>query len=148
MSLTNERDSSSYGSETNKYRAVLTKDQVLEIFRFSLPDISGRKSPSAISLARKYCVSEKAIRDIWTGRTWSQHTQHFNQSQNVKPYRKVGRPLGCRDSVPRKQRGMSASVNTLEEPESSTSRTQQLGNTSTQPYNLIECGDGFIFCCS
>ena len=60
-----------------KPRAVLTSDDAIRIFRVSLPsDLSnnggyhGTKRPSAVSVAREYNVSEKTVRDVWTGRTW------------------------------------------------------------------------------
>ncbi len=49
-------------------------------------------------------VSEKTVRDIWTGRTWSRETWHLDTSRNLQ-LKQLGRPKGCRDSQPRKQRG-------------------------------------------
>jgi hypothetical protein len=60
-------------------RAGLTSEQAVDIFRLSLPRAQSEsfkskisRRPSAVGVARKYGVSEKTIRDIWTGRTWSE----------------------------------------------------------------------------
>jgi hypothetical protein len=57
----------------------LTRKQVVDIFRLSLPQAQSKKiesktsrRPSAVGVAREYGVSEKTVRDIWTGRTWSE----------------------------------------------------------------------------
>jgi len=48
----------------------LTKNNVLDIFQLRLY----KKPTTAGILAEKYGVTAKAIRDIWTGRTWRQLT--------------------------------------------------------------------------
>ena len=58
-----------------KPRAVLTSEDAMTIFRLSIPnemsfDDCRSKPPSAVAVARVYSVSEKTIRDIWSGRTW------------------------------------------------------------------------------
>ena len=58
---------------------------------------------SATKVADSYSVSEKAIRDIWTGRTWSTETHHLGTARTVVQ-KQVGRPKGCRDQKPRKKR--------------------------------------------
>ena len=52
-------------------------------------------------------VSEKAVRDIWKGRTWSRETCHLDITRTVVP-KKVGRPIGCRDQKQRKTRVITA----------------------------------------
>jgi hypothetical protein len=82
-----------------KPRARLTEDQVIRIFKLKLDS----PRPSSAKLAPLYGVSEKAVRDIWTGRTWSRETRHLDISRplQLKP---SGRPNGCRDKQPRKKR--------------------------------------------
>ena len=58
-------------------KRILTNEQVIEIFLLQL-DTSALPlplpgSPSA-RLAQKYHVSPKTIRDIWSGRTWTNVT--------------------------------------------------------------------------
>ena len=96
-----ERDmrSSFHKSAPVKPRAVLTKTEVIAIFQI-------KGTQSATKIARCFGVSEKAIRDIWTARTWAAETWHLDTSRllNIKS---SGRPLGCRDSKPRKHRQAS-----------------------------------------
>ena len=82
-----------------KPRAVLTKTEVIAIFQ-----IKGTQSATKVS--RCFGVSEKAIRDIWSARTWAAETWHLDMSRplNIKS---SGRPLGCRDSKPRQHRQVS-----------------------------------------
>jgi hypothetical protein len=82
-----------------KPRARLTQDQAVEIFQMK------SSAPSAVKIAVLYGVSEKTIRDIWTGRTWSRETCHLDTARTVvlKP---VGRPKGRRDQKPRKKRAL------------------------------------------
>ena len=90
-----------------KMRAKLTEADALNIYH--------RKSSftSASAIAKLYGVSEKAVRDIWTGRTWSKETWHLDESRPF-PTKKMGRPFGRKDAQPRKLR----SLRTI--PESST----------------------------
>ena len=57
---------------------ILTKEQVREIFLLQLntselQPVPWSGSPSA-RLAKQYKVSPKTIRDIWSGRTWTNIT--------------------------------------------------------------------------
>ena len=79
-----------------KPRAVLTRSDVITIFQ------SKATLSSATKVARLYGVNEKTIRDIWTARTWAAETWHLDTSRAPK-VKTAGRPLGCRDSKPRKQ---------------------------------------------
>ncbi len=77
--------------------AKLSKAQVITIFQ-------ARTSASvATRLGADFGVSEKAIRDIWTGRTWSRETWHLDTTRPLQ-LRAIGRPKGCRDKKPRKKR--------------------------------------------
>lgn len=61
---------------------------------------------SATKVANLYGVSEKAIRDIWTGRTWAAETWHLDTSRVLK-VKKQGRSVGHRDTKSRKPRQSS-----------------------------------------
>mmetsp|Transcript_71287 Transcript_71287/g.190330 ORF Transcript_71287/g.190330 Transcript_71287/m.190330 type:complete len:161 (-) Transcript_71287:386-868(-) len=53
---------------TSKPRDILSESKAMEILRFR-----GRIAPKVVGA--RYGVSEKAIRDIWNGRTWSKATK-------------------------------------------------------------------------
>ena len=82
-------------------RAILTSRQAMDIFRLSLP-AAGR--PTATAVAREYGVSEKAVRDIWTARTWADDTSLLDPRRPPRPFRPTGRPLGRLDAGPRRGR--------------------------------------------
>ena len=84
-------------SATPRARAKLTQSDALDIYHCK----GGFTSAAAVS--KLYGVSEKAVRDIWTGRTWSKETWHLDESRPL-PIRKMGRPLGRKDAQPRKPR--------------------------------------------
>jgi hypothetical protein len=87
----------------SKARSVLSNRQATEIFLFKAGNptnlICGYV-PNAKTVALSYGVSEKAVRDIWKGRTWSKLTStlhiHFPLA-----FKKAGRPKGSKDSAPR-----------------------------------------------
>ena len=90
-----------------KPRAVLTKKQAVDIFRIAgvlRPDGTRGTKPTASSVAKRYGVSEKTIRDIWRGRTWYEETLPFDMNRQPKTMMKTGRPLGRKDSAPRKRK--------------------------------------------
>ena len=80
-----------------KARSKLTVADAQEIFRCK------ERLLSAVSVSRKYGVTEKAIRDIWTGRTWLKETGKLGTTVSLH-LKKIGRPLGRKDAKPRKQR--------------------------------------------
>ena len=82
---------------SGKHRARLTEAEVICIFQAKTTPVQ------ASSVARAYQVSEKAIRDIWTGRTWAKETSHLNPSR-ILIVKKTGRPKGSRDLRPRQKR--------------------------------------------
>ena len=81
----------------SKPRARLSEDQAITIFQ------SKSSASSAVNLARVYGVSEKAVRDIWKGRTWSKETWHLDTSRPFQ-LKLTGRPKGCKDKKPRKKK--------------------------------------------
>ena len=86
-----------------KQRARLTEADVISIFKIKLSCIS------ATTICRSYGVSEKAIRDIWCGRTWAKETFHLDPSRALV-LKQVGRPKGGRDSRPRQKRVLLQSI--------------------------------------
>ena len=85
---------------TLKPHARLTQEQAVAIFRVKAA------APSAVSIAACFNISDKAVRDIWTARTWSRETSHLDPTRTVE-LKQIGRPKGCRDSKPRKKRADS-----------------------------------------
>jgi hypothetical protein len=84
-------------SDLSRTRARLTKAQVISIFQ------SKGKSYPANALAIWYGVSEKAVRDIWKGRTWSKETRRLETS-GLLQVKKRGQPTGVTD---KEQSGIS-----------------------------------------
>jgi hypothetical protein len=78
-------------------RAILSKNDAIAIFQMK------GSSSSATQVAMPYGVSEKTIRDIWTGRCWGAATWHLDRSRVLK-IKPSGRPPGRRDSRPRKHK--------------------------------------------
>ena len=93
-------------------RAKLTESDALNIYHCKT------SVTSASQIAKLYGVSEKAVRDIWTGRTWSRETWHLDESRPF-PTKKMGRPLGRKDAQPRKPR----SLRTIPESQTSADKT-------------------------
>jgi hypothetical protein len=67
-------------------RTILSRDQVIEIFehKTSLKPSERLTGPS-IDLARKYHVSSKTIRDIWSGRSWHETTRNLGKQVPSPP---------------------------------------------------------------
>ena len=85
-------------SQKLKPQARLSQTQVVAIFQ------SRASNQSSTKVANSYGVNEKTVRDIWTGRTWAKETWHLDPSRRVE-VKTMGRPIGCRDTKPRKQKG-------------------------------------------
>jgi hypothetical protein len=82
-------------------QSVLTAERAREIFESrSKLGVASLHSVSVL-LAEKYHVSSKAIRDIWTGRSWLHATFDLWNSDERPPRKIVGRPKGKKDSKPR-----------------------------------------------
>ena len=81
-----------------KPRAKLAASDAIEIFSLRRSEVQATK------LAHIYGISEKAIRDIWTARTWATETWHLEPSRELV-LRQAGRPKGRTDSKPRRTTG-------------------------------------------
>ena len=83
-----------------KHRARLTEQEVISVFK------AKTLGKGASKVGRDFNVSEKAIRDIWSGRTWAKETSHLEPSRPLvlKP---TGRPKGCKDKLLRHDSSLS-----------------------------------------
>ena len=102
----------------SKPRAKLSEAQALTVFQ------ARASASTATKVAVIYGVSEKAVRDIWTGRTWSRETWHLDTSRPLR-LKTPGRPKGCRDTKPRMKR-----ANCRDELSASTGSTAQVPSGS------------------
>mmetsp|Transcript_13597 Transcript_13597/g.37632 ORF Transcript_13597/g.37632 Transcript_13597/m.37632 type:complete len:230 (-) Transcript_13597:56-745(-) len=84
--------------ESSSKRCVLTKKDAVEIFLLKDEDNSHAAS---VVIAAKYNVSPKAIRDIWSGRSWLKATEKLWNKSDLPKHNPVGRPKGKKDSKPR-----------------------------------------------
>ena len=81
-----------------KTRAILTAEQAIEILKIKLASKTDSRSRyeslSPCCVARAFGVSEKAVRDIWKGRTWLRETMHLDPARVVMAarLRPPGRP--------------------------------------------------------
>ena len=112
-----------------KPRARLTEDQVLDIFKLK------GSSKYASQLGALHGVSEKTVRDIWTGRTWSLETHHLDTSRPIV-IKNPGRPKGSKDSKPRKQKGQSVQNHLRQSHQSLGSNNKHSLPRSTTPCEL------------
>jgi hypothetical protein len=78
-----------------KPRAVLSRAEAIEIFLCKLARATAHPpAPSAAAVARAFDVSEKAVRDIWKGRTWANETAAIASLPvlNCRPHEAAGAP--------------------------------------------------------
>ena len=69
------------GRSQLRSRAVLTKEQAIEIFAYKQKLGNQSLTATSAELANKYNVNSKTIRDIWSGRCWLEAT--YPQWQEV-----------------------------------------------------------------
>jgi hypothetical protein len=93
-----------------KTRTILTLQQAIDIFAIKMGQLGSNTKRSkyltAAVVARSFGVSEKAIRDIWSGRTWVRETMHLDPAgaaAKTQRLRLPGRPK-CRRGNETKQR--------------------------------------------
>ena len=72
-------------SKSTKRRAILTKEQVISIYRIKLDSNQqpSNKGARATAIAYTFGVSEKAVRDIWSRRTWLSETQTLEMEDRL-----------------------------------------------------------------
>ena len=95
-----------------KTRTILQPEQAIEILllkQSSKMSNAGKALPREI--AKRYGISEKAVRDIWKGRTWLRETMHLDPALTAlaSRLRPPGRPRAQPESV-----YITASGNTFE----------------------------------
>mmetsp|Transcript_27411 Transcript_27411/g.72351 ORF Transcript_27411/g.72351 Transcript_27411/m.72351 type:complete len:141 (+) Transcript_27411:267-689(+) len=83
-----------------RHRTVISAEQALAIFEMA----SSRKNVSSFKIGMKFGISDKAVRDIWNGRTWA----------HVTKARRAGRKETCEEISVRKC-GMVTEIETSEE---------------------------------
>jgi len=84
----------------SKGRAILNEAQAVQIFQAKV-DAFMQPRPSSKKIGALFGISEKAVRDIWNGRTWRSETCHMDPTRPVQVMKQVGRPKGSKDSKPR-----------------------------------------------
>ena len=121
------------GSRIVRPHAILTSEQAIAIFKLKLAPW-GRTRPCASAVCSVYGVSEKAIRDIWKGRTWFEETSRFEPERPARDVRPPGRPKGRKDSAPRRTRQSKSSLCRRDDDDDSSetlpNRTKNLSETS------------------
>jgi hypothetical protein len=95
-------------------RSVLTIEQAREIFRIKTSHGHASIHAASNTLALRYHVSAKAIRDIWKGRSWLEATYDLWNDSDRPARRMLGRPKGRKDSKPRKVRSLPHTLNISE----------------------------------
>ena len=80
-----------------KTRAILSEAEAIQIFLIKLENDANKWNVprrSATEVARHFGVSDKAVRDIWMGRTWFHELIHLDPERATMPGRlkRPGRP--------------------------------------------------------
>ena len=88
-------------------RAVLTEEQAREIFEFRKSHSFNSFHAASTFLSKKFKISSKAVRDIWSGRSWLDATYDLWGSSERPKKKVVGRPKGKKDSKPRKSKSIA-----------------------------------------
>jgi hypothetical protein len=110
-----------------KPRAVLNRDQAVDIFKLKPPASDARIGKLCVEVAQKFRVSEKTVRDIWRGRTWHQETKHLDPSRPPRNSARPGRPMGRKDSAPRRGSGARRSI--------AERATEPVDHTTSDPFH-------------
>ena len=85
-------------------RAILNAQQAREIFAAKEHNEHVVTYAASSTLAKHYNVSSKTIRDIWSGRSWLAATSDLWDPQDRPHRQRVGRPVGRKDSKPRRSK--------------------------------------------
>jgi hypothetical protein len=97
-----DRTKSARPAKIAKPRAVLTSEQAVAIFKLKPSGFNTKLCTRSNVVAKMYNIGEKTVRDIWCGRTWHEETQHLDPSRPPRKLAPPGRPLGRKDTVPRR----------------------------------------------
>jgi hypothetical protein len=87
-----------------KRRAILTEQQAVDIFECRSTNSISMVVSSASFVANRYGINERTVRDIWKQRTWARTTNALAGVVGQMAEKKLGRPIGSKESRPRKKR--------------------------------------------
>ncbi len=85
-------------------RAVLTREQARDIFLLKHYHGFVNSHAASTELSKTYQISSKAIRDIWSGRSWLDATFDMWNGDDRPTKKVLGRPKGKKDTKPRKSK--------------------------------------------
>ena len=116
-----------------KPKAILSYDKVIDIFKVRPNSKLARGAGSRViaAVALDFGISEKTVRDIWRGRTWHRETLHLDPCRPERVIALPGRPLGRKDSAPRR-RGKSRRISTSRPEVPSPDDTRNKGTNSSE----------------
>ena len=84
-------DSTSHGAQSHtvqrRFRTVITKHEAIQIFRAKHSHRMGDRE--AARLGFEFGLTSKAIRDIWTMRTWVQATKPYWNASDAQHFSRV-----------------------------------------------------------
>jgi hypothetical protein len=95
-------------------QTILTSEAAIQIFKLRpvlktpIKDSENRLKTS--SIAQRFGVSPKTVRDIWVGRTWYRQTFSLDperQNSLERLSKQMGRPKGSKDKLPRSRQRRS-----------------------------------------
>jgi hypothetical protein len=69
-----------------RMRNVITKEQAVQIFKHKYQ----KNNRSANNIAKHYGMTAKAVREIWTMRTWKSSTKHLWNTVDQAEYKRLG----------------------------------------------------------
>ena len=110
-------------------KAVLTEKNATDIFLLKHRHGFPTDHAASCFLAKKYSVSSKTIRDIWSGRSWLETTFDLWDTADRPDRKLVGRPKGSKNSKPKR-------FNAEYVVENISSRCQKIANSSEQMQSL------------
>ena len=85
-------------------RVLLSNEEARDIFKLQPTHGFPSLHAASVDIAKRYGVSPKAIRDIWTGRSWLNATFSLWNADERPARKAIGRPKGRKDSKPRKSK--------------------------------------------
>ena len=91
--------SRSLAKNARKPQSKLTREEAVEIFRFK--DCMYERGELVRKLSKQFGIGQKAVRDIWNGRTWNRETLYLDIQRESKDFKTIGRPKGSKDKKPR-----------------------------------------------
>ena len=86
-----------------KTRTTLQPEQAIQILKLKLSKPGDSKEPLPRAIGKQFGVSEKAVREIWKGRTWLRDSMHLDPSLAAlaSRLRPPGRPRLMNDKIHR-----------------------------------------------